>query len=33
MLYLVFPSWPFGGEMEDDTSDGVKFPGWPRSSI
>lgn len=33
VLYLVFPTWPVGGDMDEETSEGVKAPGaWPRSS-
>jgi hypothetical protein len=31
--YLVLPIWPLGGEIDDETSEGVMAPGaWPKSS-
>jgi hypothetical protein len=31
--YLLLPIMPLGGEMDDETSDGVICPGaWPSSS-
>lgn len=33
VLYFVFPIWPFGGDIDEETSEGVRAPGtWLRSS-